>query len=231
MHKNNNKYAIVISSLILLVVFVTIIYGDVLTAKGVEVRRWPWSNLLVILPVVPLLFLQQQVSLPALQTIQEKKYAWRSTFGVGMIFGILDVIVIKLILHPQPYTSLPPFLQPFPYSIPLYTAGAIEIELYYRMIPLMLFLCLDQWLFQLKHRKIILIILAVLTSLVEPIQQFPDGALWFIIYATVSGIAMNLWQFKSYVQYGFVASLAVRLGHYLVWHILLGLFVEYIELH
>lgn len=231
MHKNNNKYAIVISSLILLVVFVTIIYGDVLAAKGVEVRRWPWSNLLVILPVVPLLFLQQQVSLPALQTIQENKYAWLSTFGVGMIFGILDVIVIKLILHPQPYTSLPPFLQPFPYSIPLYTAGAIEIELYYRMIPLTLLLFLDKWLFQLKHRKIILIILAVLTSLVEPIQQFPDGALWFIIYATVSGIAMNLWQFKSYVQYGFVASLAVRLGHYLVWHILLGLFVEYIEMH
>jgi hypothetical protein len=51
-----------------------------------------------------------------------------------------------------------------------------------------------------------------------------------MVYATVSGIAMNAWQFKSYLKYGFVASLAVRLGHYLIWHILLGIYVEFIEL-
>ncbi|MDP3392250.1 hypothetical protein [Sediminibacterium sp.] len=132
----------------------------------------------MILPILPLLLMQEKASLPSIDTINKKKNGWVSTLGVGMIFGILDLIVVKIILHPEPYTEMPPFLQPFPYSIFLYSSGA----------------------------------------------------LWFIIYATVSGIAMNAWQFKSYMQYGFIASLAVRLGHYLVWHIILGVFVEFVEL-
>jgi hypothetical protein len=41
---------------------------------------------------------------------------------------------------------------------------------------------------------------------------------------------MNGWQFKSYLQYGFWGSVAVRLGHYFIWHILLGIYVQYVEL-
>ena len=89
---------------------------------------------------------------------------------------------------------------------------------------------INQFYFKGKYRNGLIVALAIITSLIEPIQQFPSGALWFVIYATISGIAMNAWQFKSYLQYGFIASLAVRLGHYLVWHILLGVFVEFIEL-
>jgi hypothetical protein len=185
---------------------------------------------LLVLPVVPLLFLQQKASLPAVQTINEKKNGWLSTFGVGIIFGLLDVLVIKCILHPEPYTELPLFLQPFPYSIALFTSGALEVELYYRMIPLTVFLLLGKFFFKLKHRTAILIFLAVITSIVEPIQQFPDGAWWYVVYATVSGIAMNAWQFKSYLQNGFWGSIAVRLGHYFIWHILLGIYVQYVEL-
>jgi hypothetical protein len=230
MKLKNYKYELIAGFILITVVVITIVYGEMLEAKGIAVRRWYWSNLLLVLPVVPLLLLQQTASLPASGTIQQKKYGWLSTFGIGIIFGLLDVLVIKFILHPQPYTELPPFLQPFPYSIPLYTSGALEIELYYRMIPLTVFLLIDKYLFKLMHRTAILIFVAVITSVIEPVQQFPDGAWWFIIYATVSGIAMNAWQFRSYVKYGFIASLAVRLGHYFIWHILLGRYVQYVEL-
>jgi hypothetical protein len=230
MKLRNYKYELISGSMLLAVVVITIVYGGMLEAKGVSIRRWHWNNLLLVLPVVPLLFLQQKASLPAVQTINEKKNGWLSTFGVGIIFGLLDVLVIKCILHPEPYTELPPFLQPFPYSIPLYTSGALEIELYYRMIPLTVFLLLDKFFFKLKHRAVILIFLAVITSIIEPIQQFPDGAWWYVVYAIVSGIAMNARQFKSYLQYGFWGSIAVRLGHYFIWHILLGIYVQYVEL-
>ncbi|MGZ5253902.1 MAG: hypothetical protein ACXWV4_06005 [Flavitalea sp.] len=200
-----------------------------LESQGVSVRRWYWSNFFLILPVLPLLLLQQKASLPPIETINQKKYGWISTFGVGIIFGLLDVIVIKFILHPEPYRELPPFLQPFPYSTFLYSSGALEVELYYRMMPLTLFLLLNIWLLKGKFRNIIIIVLGIITSLIEPILQFPDGPFWFIVYATFSGIAMNEWQFKSYLQYGFVASLAVRLGHYLIWHILLGIYVQFVE--
>jgi hypothetical protein len=230
MKLKNHKYELIAGFILLTVVIITIVYGQMLETKGVPVRRWHWHNLLLVLPVVPLLLLQQTALLPALPTVHQKKYGWLSTFGAGMIFGVLDVLVIKCILHPEPYRELPPFLQPFPYCIPLYTSGALEIELYYRMIPLTVFLLLDKFLFKLKHRTVILVVLAVITSVIEPIQQFPEGAWWLMVYATVSGIAMNAWQFRSYVQYGFIASLAVRLGHYLIWHILLGIYVQYVEL-
>lgn len=224
------QHELITGFILIAVVVITIVYGEVLETKGIAVRRWHWNNLLLVLPVLPMLLLQQTASLSPLPSIHQRKYRWLSTFGVGIIFGLLDVLVIKLILHPDPYKELPPFLQPFPYSIPLYTAGALEIELYYRMIPLTFFLLMDKFFFKLKHRTSILIFLAVITSLIEPIQQFPDGAWWFIIYAAVSGIAMNAWQFRSYVRYGFFASLYVRLGHYFIWHILLGIYVQYFEL-
>jgi len=224
------KNELITGLIMLLVVIVTIVYGEKLEASGVAVRRWNWGNLLLVLPVLVLLFFQKAASLPAVQAINEKKNAWLYTFGAGIIFGLLDVLVIKIILHPQPYTELPPFLQPFPYSLFLYGSGALEIELYYRMIPLTVLLLLDKWIFSLKHKNSVLIVLAFITSLIEPVLQFPSGAWWLIIYATASGIAMNAWQFTSYVKYGFIASLAVRLGHYLVWHILLGIYVQYIEL-
>lgn len=221
---------IIIGFILLFIVITTIIYGNALIISKPNIRLWNWNNLLLILPLLPLLMMQEKASLPSIDTINKKKNGWVSTFGIGMIFGILDLIVVKIILHPEPYTEMPPFLQPFPYSLFLYSSGALEIELYYRLIPITILLFINQSFFKEKYRNGLIVILAIITSLIEPIQQFPSGALWFVIYATISGIAMNVWQFKSYMKYGFIASLAVRLGHYLVWHILLGLFVEFVEL-
>ena len=228
----NKKYIseIVVGGIFLSLIITTIIYGNALVISNPSIRLWNWNNLMLILPLIPLLFLQEKASLPSIDTINKKKNGWMSTLGVGMIFGVLDLVVVKIIMHPEPYTQMPPFLQPFPYSIFLYSSGALDVELYYRMIPTTIFLLINQFYFKGKYRNGLIVALAIITSLIEPIQQFPSGALWFVIYATISGIAMNAWQFKSYLQYGFIASLAVRLGHYLVWHILLGVFVEFIEL-
>ena len=221
---------IVVGGIFLSLIITTIIYGNALVISNPSIRLWNWNNLMLILPLIPLLFLQEKASLPSIDTINKKKNGWMSALGVGMIFGVLDLVVVKIIMHPEPYTQMPPFLQPFPYSIFLYSSGALDVELYYRMIPITILLLINQFYFKGKYRNGLIVALAIITSLVEPIQQFPSGALWFVIYATISGIAMNAWQFKSYIQYGFIASLAVRLGHYLVWHILLGVFVELVEL-
>lgn len=79
-------------------------------------------------------------------------------------------------------------------------------------------------------RNAVLVILGVLTSVIEPILQFPSGPVWLLVYATVSGLAMNGLQFYSYVRSGFLASMVIRLSHYLVWHILLGVYVQWVEL-
>jgi hypothetical protein len=224
------RQELLVAAILLTTVIITIIYGGFLTEKGIAVRQWSWSNLLYILPLVPLLFLQQKAGLPAAGAISHQSRGWMKTTGVGVLFGLADVLIIKFILHPEPYTELPPFLQPFPYSTFLYSSGALEVELYYRMIPLTLLMLISSVVYQHKFRNYFLIGTCVLTSLVEPILQLPDGAWWFVAYAFSSGVAMNAWQFICYTRYGFVASLAVRLGHYFIWHILLGIYVQYIEL-
>src|SRR5690606_18737974 len=149
---------------------------------------------------------------------------------IGSLFGILDVIVIKLIMHPEPYSELPPFLQPFPYSLFLYFSGAFEIEIFYRLIPLTLTLLLGKWMAGGKYFNIFMWTGIILTSLREPIEQMPGEPFAFILYSLFTGFLMNFFQAVYYKKSGFLATFTLRLGHYLFWHILLGIYVEYIEL-
>ena len=74
-----------------------------------------------------------------------------------------------------------------------------------------------------KYDNQVFIIAAILTSLREPIEQMPSGSNLFIVYALTTGFLMNLVQAFYFRKAGFLASLFVRLGHYLIWHILLGI--------
>jgi hypothetical protein len=180
---------------------------------------------------IPFLFLQSKANLP---DFLDKKVLNTEKFLkpvlIGAAFGILDVWVIKFIMHPEPYTELPPFLQPFPYSIFLYFSGALEIEVFYRLIPITLILLLGKWFSHGKYFNIFLWSAIILTSLREPLEQLPNGELWFVTYSFLTGFLMNYLQAIYFKNAGFLASLTLRLGHYLFWHILLGLYVQYVEL-
>ena len=180
---------------------------------------------------IPFLFLQTKASLPNfIETNISNKQRFLTPAIIGAAFGILDVVIIKMILHPEPYTKLPPFLQPFPYSVFLYFSGAFEIEVFYRLIPLTLFLLTGKWIAKGKYFNVFFWTGAVLTSLREPLEQLPDGPVLFMIYSVLAGFIMNYLQAIHFKKSGFLASLTVRLGHYLFWHILLGVYVQYYEL-
>jgi hypothetical protein len=53
---------------------------------------------------------------------------------------------------------------------------------------------------------------------------------WFGIYSLVSGFAFNLIAFWYYKRAGFFAVLLVRIGHYLLWHIAFGAYIEFVLL-
>jgi hypothetical protein len=225
----NKKDTILIVGIFILII-TTIIYGQALNKQGIQVRLWNWENMLWMLPLIPLAFLQKKAGLPAFSGNKNIVATLKIPVLAGIVFGLLDVLVIKVLLHPEPYTSLPAFLQPFPYSIFLYTSGALDIELYYRLLPTTLFLLVSGYVGKGKYRKGIIIFLAVVTSLIEPIMQLPTGSIWLILYSFITGLAMNGIQFYFLIRSGFMAQLSVRLGHYLIWHILLGIYVQFIEL-
>jgi len=215
----------------LLIAWIGSLYGQAITGDHAFLRVWNGQNLLLMLIGVPFLWLQAQANLPH---FFEKSVSNKNRFLipalVGMIFGILDILVIKVLLHPEPYTELPPYLQPFPYSLFLFFSGAFEIEVFYRLIPLTVFLTFGAWYQKGKHLNTIFWIAAILTSLREPLEQLPSGSFLLICYSLGTGFLMNLLQAIYFKNSGFLASLSVRLGHYLFWHILLGIYVEIVEL-
>ena len=214
-----------------LMVEATILVGDIMEDSGLQIRRWYWDNFWIVLALLACAGLQQRVGLPPVAGNRPPAIAHYKALLTGVVFGLLDVLAIKVIQHPQPYESLPPFLQPFPYSALLYPSGALEIETTYRLLPLTVLLLLQQAVSGAKYRMQMIVIVGILSSLAEPILQFPaDGAIWFMVYATLSGILMNALEYYFFIRNGFASGLLVRLGHYLIWHIALGIFVEYFEL-
>ncbi len=215
----------------LLIVFLGIIYGNEIKASYNSLRIWSVENLLWLILGVPFLLLQSYVGIPNLyQPSISNKIRFSQPILIGALFGILDILVIKIIQHPQPYTELPPFLQPFPYSIFLYFSGALEIEVFYRLIPITFLLVIGKKIADGRYFNYFLWTAIIASSLREPLEQLPTGEYWYIIYALLSGFIMNYLQGIYYKNAGFIATLSLRLGHYLLWHILLGFYVQYFEL-
>lgn len=208
-----------------------ILFGRSLDGQYQPLRVWPWTNLLWLLAFLPMVWLAPAANISGWWNPRKSiSKRFGLPLAIGLIFGALDVLVIKIGMHPEPYDALPPFLQPFPYSIFLYASGAFEIEVFYRLVPLTLFGLVGSRINGGKHVNTVLWVGSILTALREPLEQWPDGSIWFVGYALLSGFAMNLWQARLLIHHGFLASLSLRLGHYLLWHILLGVYVQYVEL-
>ena len=215
----------------LVIALIGIYYGRKISNDHSFLRVWDFSNLLLMAIGIPFLFLQSGARLPEFWS---KTISTRARFliplAIGIVFGVFDVFVIKIIMHPEPYQELPPFLQPFPYSLFLYFSGALEVEVFYRLIPLTIMLYAGNWFKGGKYYNAFFWTAVVLTSLREPIEQLPEGNALLIAYSIFTGFLMNFIQAVTYKNAGFIASLSVRLGHYLIWHIILGIYVQYFEL-
>jgi hypothetical protein len=215
----------------LAIVILGMAYGNALLQSEGNLRVLDVATLLMLLLGMPFLFLQAKAKLPDFLDKQvENKWRWIFPLATGMFFGLFDVLVFKFILHPEPYTSLPPFLQPFPYSLLLYFSGAFEVEVFYRLIPITLFMLAGAYYKKGRYLELFFYAAAILTSLREPLEQL-SGENWVVmLYILVSGFSMNLLQALFYRKAGFLSSLSIRLGHYLLWHILLGVYVQFVEL-
>lgn len=217
--------------ILLCVASVGIFYGNAIFPDFKFLRVWEFTNILILLIGVPFLFLQEKAKLPNFwQENITQKNRFLFPIAIGIVFGILDVLVFKSILHPEPYQELPPFAQPFPYSIFLYISGAFEVEVFYRLIPLTLILLFGSWYKSGKYYLTFFWAGAILTAVREPLEQLPDGNGLLLMYSLLTGFLMNFLQAIWYRKAGFLASLSIRMGHYLIWHIFLGIYIQYIEL-
>lgn len=232
LNKVSIQKSLLLYSIFILISILGLIYGNSLADRFTGLRIWTYENILYMLIGVPFLFLLPKAKLNGLYEKAlgaKQQLLVPALIGVG--FGILDLLIIEYILPHVPHTSLPPYTQPFPYSIFLFFSGAFEIEVFYRLIPVTLILLLFNYIKKGRYYDWAFVVVAILTSLREPLEQMPSGPIWFICYALVSGFAMNYIQVQFFKKYSFVASLAVRLGHYLIWHILNGVYIQFVLLN
>ncbi len=144
--KSEVRQNLITYGIFMVIAIAGLFYGNSIKTDYSFLRVWDWSSVFVLFIGVPFLFFQQQARLPDFwqkDISHKKRFFIPLLIGIG--FGLLDVLVVKVMMHPEPYTELPPFLQPFPYSLFLYFSGALEIEVFYRLIPLTLILLLGSW--------------------------------------------------------------------------------------
>lgn len=208
-----------------------IFYGKQIEPAYQGLRIWSFENIGLILIGLPFALLLPTAGLPNFTPapLFSKKQILIPMM-TGVLFGILDVITIEWMLPHPPHSSLPPYTQPFPYSLFLYFSGAFEIEVFYRLIPLSVLLLFFHRYKKGKYFEAAFYTGAILTSLREPLEQWPQGPVWFVVYALTTGVAMNFIQALLFRREGFISALSVRLGHYLIWHIANGVMIQYLLL-
>ena len=223
------KKSILIYFAFIIIASIGIIYGRSLNYP--DLRLWEFQNILLLSIGIPFLFLLPKANLKFIGgdqlTVKQEIFI---PACIGIIFGLLDLLVIEFILPHEIHTSLPPYTQPFPYSVFLYFSGALEIELFYRLVPITIILFIFNKFREGKYLNQAFFVAAILTSIREPLEQMPSGPGWFIVYSLITGFVMNYLQAYFFKTQSFISSFSIRLGHYLIWHILNGMFIQYMVL-
>jgi hypothetical protein len=101
----------------------------------------------------------------------------------------------------------------------IFTAAAPYVEVLYRLFPIPLLLLAARG----RFREPTFWVLAVLTSLIEPLTQdlwaLRAGLPILFVLAAVQDFALNFTQAALLRRYGFVAAITVRVLYYLLWHV------------
>ncbi|MSP63957.1 MAG: hypothetical protein EXR72_27175 [Myxococcales bacterium] len=116
----------------------------------------------------------------------------------------------------------------FPEAIPFYACAGILLELLYRLLILTLPLWLAARLLGPKGRARAFWVAAILLSCLEPasqvagLREVATVPLGTPVLAAIFGFIflVNLGAAVAYRRAGFLAPVALRLGFYLVWHLL-----------
>lgn len=113
------------------------------------------------------------------------------------------------------------------YSDPLsmlliFTAAPAYVEAVYRLFPIPLLLLVSTVAFRGRWQEPTFWILAMATSLLEPLSQttwvLPASAPIFA-FVFIHGFALNLSQAALFRRDGFVAAIVLRTAFYLLWHV------------
>lgn len=140
---------------------------------------------------------------------------------LGTLFLATDLVTGLSRLQQEKF-DIPATDIAFPASIFVYSSGAIFLEVVFRLFTIPLLLGIAYLFIRgSKAREAAFWILAVLTSLIEPLTQsagtqvLPPLALGFVLFQQ---FGTNMIQAAFFRKYGFVAAILVRVAFYIPFH-------------
>jgi hypothetical protein len=205
---------------------------------GAGLEDDPRRSLFGLLPIVVLallgglgVYLASRTGFPAAwdeRVSNRTRFAYPLALGaaLGVVSVVLELLTggIDFVLQTMAWDR---FHAPLPGSILLYSAGAVILEVFYRLLPIPLVLWIAAQLGFPQRRKLVLFwVLAVLVSIVEPLGQtevaIEAGRADLATSQFALGFVYNLAQAYWFLRGGFLAALSLRWGHYAIWHVLYG---------
>lgn len=111
---NEKRKSLFTYVLLLIIALITLLWGRQISEHQPNIRVWNINTWMLMLIGIPFILLQREAGLPEVwkENISNKNRFW-FPFSIGLLFGALDVLVVKFIMHPEPYDTLPPFSATF----------------------------------------------------------------------------------------------------------------------
>ena len=154
--------------------------------------------------------------------------------GIGTLASLLD-IVTKGTQFISENMGVESFNTDYPLSLFVYTSGTVIVEALFRLFPFPILLWLISYVVLKKRwQEQTFWVLALLLSFLEPLfqligQMTPEvmANFWPFFVALflpmlLTNYPMGIAQAYVFRRYGFLASFTLRMGYYIIWHIVYG---------
>lgn len=141
--------------------------------------------------------------------------------GGGALFLTTDVVTGLSRLNAETF-AVPSTDIDFPASVLVYSAAAGYVEIVFRLLPVPLFIWLTSSLIlRGRGRTPVFWVLAVLTSMLEPLSQVGTRVLPPVpfLFVLMQSFGINMAQAITFRRHGFLAAIIVRVAFYVVYHV------------
>jgi hypothetical protein len=211
--------------LVLVKLVLTVAPGVFRSPSQAKVFEWPFLALWTALGSLGV-FLSERTGFPPPWEAAGARRRLLEPAVWGIALGILALITDAATGWSHAVAAkmgLPSIHIEFPASALVYPGGAIIVEILYRLFPIPVLLFLLTRIPAFRQREgAVFWTLAVATSLLEPLGDLGLRSLGFATMAAVfaEDYALNFVQAWTFRKRGFLAAIVVRVGFYVVWHVL-----------
>jgi hypothetical protein len=202
--------------------------------------QFTWSNIaiLTVMGFVGLLFYKLAAFPEPLERGISNRVRFLIPLGIGTGIAIVAILIDRVTggtEFVEQQLNVSSFNVSFPSSLFVYTGGLVLVEAEYRILLLSFFMWLvGNVILRKKGNERVFWFVAVILSLYEPLTQGGGILLaetgidvtkaFFLLFLPyfATSYPLNLLQAYYFKKYGFLSSTVVRLGYYLMWHVVYG---------